>query len=116
MQLHELIERFIAEMNGASGPAVKPLGASHLYCLRRLQRAPIAQKHAESLKKSDVIEHVKARRNTVCGATALHDITFLRGVLQYAPSAWDDCENVSAAAITAALPLRSSSATLARSL
>lgn len=107
MKVKELIDRFCNEMNGAEGQqGIKPLGVSHLYCLRRLQRAPIAEKQAHELKKHDIIEHVKARRaEGICGATAMHDITFLRGVLQYAPSAWDDCEDVSAAAITAALPV-----------
>jgi len=100
MKLRALIDRFIDEME-----QVKPLGPTHLYCLRRLQSMPIADKDAAALKKTDIIEHVKARRLTVCPATAQHDITFLRGVLQYAPSAWDDCSEVSAAAITAALPM-----------
>src|SRR3990167_5924389 len=101
VKLKDLIERFVDEMNGADGERpVKALGTSHLYCLRRLQRAPIAQKEASELKKSDIIEHVKARRaEGISAATAQHDVTFLRGVLQYAPSAWDDCEDVSAAAI-----------------
>lgn len=93
-------------MNGTSNQAaVKPLGESHLYCLRRLQRTALAEKDAGSLKKQDIIEHVKERRMTVCPATALHDITFLRGVLKYAGSAWDDCENVSDACIAAAMPM-----------
>ena len=107
MKLKYLIDRFVDEMNGKDGQRpVKALGTSHLYCLRRLQRAPIAEKEASELKKSDIIEHVKARRSEgISAATAQHDVTFMRGVLQYAPSAWDDCENVSAACITAALPM-----------
>lgn len=106
MKLKELIDRFIAEMNGNETQAgIKPLGTSHLYSLRRLQRDPITAKEASELKKSDIIEYVKELRKTVCPATALHGLTFLRGVLQYAPSAWEDCENVSAAAITAAWPI-----------
>ena len=106
MRVTDLIERFITEMGTEQQPGIKPLGVSHLYCLRRLQRAPIAEKEAASLKKHDIIEHVKARRASgVCAATAMHDITFLRGVLQYAPSAWEDCDDVSAASIVAALPM-----------
>jgi len=106
VKLKELIDRFITEMNGTNElVGVKPLGVSHLYCLRRLQRTPIAERDASELRKSDVIDHVKSRRASVCPATALHDITFLRGVLQYAPSAWEDCVDVSAAAITAAMPI-----------
>lgn len=106
MKVGELIERFIEEMNGKGNKAaVKPLGVTHWYSLKRLQRSVLAGKDAATLKKSDIIEHVKDRRLTVCPATALHDLTFLRGVLQYAPSAWDDCEDVSAAPITAAMPV-----------
>lgn len=106
VKLKELIERFVIEMNGTEETAgVKPLGVSHLYCLQRLQRASIAEIEATELKKSDVVEYVKERRKAVCAATAMHDLTFLRGVLQYAPSAWDDCEDVSAAAIIAAHPM-----------
>ena len=107
MKVKDLIDRFIDEMNGTTTKAaVKPLGVSHLYCLRLLQRTPIAEKEASGLKKHDIIEHVKDRRAAgVCAATAMHDITFLRGVLQYAPSAWEDCDEVSAASIVAALPM-----------
>lgn len=107
MKLKDLIERFCIEMNGTETTAgVKPLGESHLYCLRSLQRTLLAAKEAHELKKTDIIEHVMARRTEgVCAATAQHDVTFLRGVLQYAPSRWDDCENVSAAPIVAALPM-----------
>lgn len=101
MKVKDLIDRFIEEMRG-----IKPVGVSHLYCLRRLQKAPLAEIQAHELKKHDIIEHVKARRATgICAATAMHDLTFLRGVLQYAPSAWDDCEDVSAAPIVAAMPV-----------
>lgn len=106
MKLKDLITRFMVEMNGTETQVgVKPLMASHSYCLLRLQRAPIADKDAPKLQKFDVIEHVKGRRKTVGPATALHDITFLRGVLKYAGSAWDDCSDVSDACIAAAMPM-----------
>jgi integrase len=101
VKLKDLIDRFITAMND-----IDPLGESHLYCLRRLQRYPIVEKMAAELKKTDVVDHVMARRaEGVCAATAMHDVTFLRGVLKYAPSRWDDCENVSDACITAAMPM-----------
>lgn len=100
-----LIDRFIAEMNGLNGqPAVKPLGPSHITALRRIQREPIARKMANTLRKQDIIEHARWRRQTVCAATVGQDIIFINGVLKYAPSAWDDCEDVSAAAVAAAKP------------
>ena len=107
MKVKDLIDRFIDEMNGTENkPGIDPLGISHWYCLRRLKRYLIADKQAHELRKNDIIEHVKVRRaEGVCAATAMHDITFLRGVLQYAPSAWEDCDEVSAASIVAALPM-----------
>ena len=106
MKVKDLIDRFIAEMGTEQHEGIKPLGVSHLYCLRRLQQAPIAQKEAHELTKHDIIDHVKARRATgICAATAMHDLTFLRGVLQYAPSGWEDCDNISSASIIAALPM-----------
>lgn len=100
MKIKDLIDRYVVDMK-----TINPPGQSHLSCLRRLQTYPITEREAAHLTKHDVIDHVKMRRLTVCAATAMHDITFLRGVLQYAPSAWDDCENVSAAPIVAAMPM-----------
>lgn len=106
MKLKDLIERFVTEMNGTETQVgVKPLGESHLYCLRRMQRTALAEKDAVTMTKHDIIEHVKARRLTVCPATALHDITFIRGVLKYAPSGFKDCDAVSDACIAAAMPM-----------
>ena len=100
-----LIQRFINEMNGWDGkPPVRELGGSHEYILRRLQREPIGEKCASKLTKHDVIEHCKERIKAVCPATINQDITYLTGVLKYAPSAWDDCEDISDAAISAARP------------
>ena len=102
-----LIQRYIDEMNGADGmQGLKPLGTSHLYLLRALQRSAIGKKKAADLKKGDIIEHCKARRvDGACPATVNQDITFIRGVMSYAGSAWDDCEDISPAAITAAMPV-----------
>lgn len=94
-------------MNGVDGmQGLKPLGTSHLYLLRALQRTAIGKKQADELKKGDIIEHCKARRTAgACPATVNQDITFIRGVLSYAGSAWDDCEDISPACITAAMPM-----------
>jgi integrase len=96
-----IIQRYIQETNT---PGMKPLGPSHLYTLRLLQRSPIGEKRAATLKKSDVIDHCRMRRATVCAATVNQDVTFLSGALKYAGSAWEDCEDVSVAAIEAARP------------
>jgi integrase len=96
-----IIERFIAEM---SLPHMKPLGASHWYTLRRIQRMPIGALIASDLKKTHIVDMVKDLRTKVCAATAQQYVCFLTGVLKYAPSAWEDCEDISDAAIAAAKP------------
>lgn len=102
----QLVERFIDEMNGINGqPGIKPLGPSHCYTLRRIERMPIGLKSVSELKKTDVMDMVKELRKTVVAATANQYVTFLRGVLKYAPSAWEDCEDVSDASIAAAKPM-----------
>jgi len=101
-----VLERYITEMNGSENVrGVKPLGSTHLYALRMLQRLPIGSKDARHLTKQDIIDHAKMRRETVLPATVNQDCTYLRGPLAYAPSAWDDCQDVSAGAIEAARPL-----------
>ncbi len=100
-----LIERYIREMNGLdTGKPIRFIGTSQLYTLRRLQRAPIGMVAAAEVTKHHIIEHCKARRQTVCPATIMQDVTYLSGVLKYAPSAWDECEAVSDAAVAAAKP------------
>lgn len=101
-----VIGRFIDEMNGVDGkPGVKQLGSSHQYNLTRVQRAPIGQKLAAELDKGDVIAHCRARKaQGVLPQTVMGDITALTSALKYAGSAWDDCENVSDAAVIAAKP------------
>lgn len=96
-----LIQRYIEEMEAIR----RPLGSSQRYLLRAVQRRPIGQKIAAKLTKTDFIDYAKARRKTVCPATVLQDISSIGVVLKYAASAWDDCEDVSAAPITAARPL-----------
>ena len=102
-----LIERFIREMNGLdTGKPVRWLGHSQVYTLRTLQRSPIGAVKALELTKMHVIEHCKKRRESVCPATVMHDVGYLSGVLKYAGSApdWEGCEEVSAAAVAAAMP------------
>jgi integrase len=112
-----VIERFINEMNGLNGqPAVKTLGKSHEYSLRRIQREPIGQKLAAELTKHDIIEHAKWRRLTVGASTVGQDIIFITGVLKYAPSAWTDCEDISDAPVQMAKPFMNKHALIAKSM
>ena len=102
-----LIERYITEM-----ATIKPLGASHIYTLRALARRFLGEKMAKKLHKNDIKEYAKMRRqqfvrNTqrlVNPATIGQEVSYLRGVLKYAASEWDDCEGVSAAPIIDAEP------------
>jgi integrase len=103
--LSELIDRYIAEMGTEIQPGIRPLGTTQLYCLRAIQRRPIAQKVASEIKKGDIIEYAKWRRGHVGPATTNSDLGNIGVVLKYASSAWDDCENVSNAPIEAARPM-----------
>lgn len=101
----QLIEKYIAEMDGtAEKPGVRMLGNSHRFTLRRIQRTEFAKKPAVTLRKQDIIEYCKDRIQTVCAASINQDVTFIAGILKYAGSAWDDCGEVTAAAIDAAKP------------
>ncbi len=111
-----IIERFIREMNGLdTGTPVKELGLSHLYTLRTLQRSPIGSVRASALTKHHVIDHCKSRRIDVEPSTISHDVGYLAGVLKYAPSAWNDCDDISDAAITAAKPFLTKHGYIAKS-
>lgn len=96
-----LISRYVAEM---ARPGMRSIGRTSLGRFKLLQTWEIGQKDARSLKKSDVIAHCQFRRLTVTPATVQHDVTCLAVVLKYAGAAWDDCEDISAAAIDTAKP------------
>lgn len=97
----QLIRRFVVEME-----TVRPLGDSHRFILKRIQREEIGSKVAAALVKQDLFAHARWRlaEHKVKPATVMHDITALTGVLKYAGSAWEDCEDISDAAIAAAKP------------
>ncbi len=97
-----LIERYITEMNAR--PNAAPMGLSHFYTLRMLKEAPIGSVIAAALTKHHVIDHCKERIKKVIPATINHDVGYLSGVLKYAPSAWDDCEDVTHTAVELAKP------------
>lgn len=102
-----VIQRVLDDV--ASNPEMKQYGESHYYALLALQRRPIASKDARKLGRADIIEHCKWRRaggagKKVGAATVNQDLTYLRGVLEYANSTWPDCEEVKIGAIAEALP------------
>lgn len=82
-----MIERFI---NEAAQPGGRPLGLSHLYTLRMLQRAPLGSVVHAALKPLDFIDHCKARRaKNIKPQTCMHDMTGLAGVLRHAVEVWE---------------------------
>lgn len=103
MKIRELIQRYIHEMNGHDGrKGMKPLGESHHYTLKRLMRDPIADIAADNLTNQDVKDFALRRSEKVCAATVGQDVTYLSGILAYAGSEWDDCANVTNAAVLVA--------------
>lgn len=101
----QIIERFIRAMNGLDGqPPVKTLGQSHRITLRCLQRAPIGSVEALKLDRKDVIAYCQESSKKRRPATVQQYVTYLFGALNYAGAAWDDCDGISGAAITAAKP------------
>ena len=100
MKIRDLIQRYIHEMDGVDGKrGMKPLGESHRYTLLRLMRDPIADIKAEKLTNQDVKDFALRRIEDVCAATVGQDVTYLSGILGYAASEWDDCKNVTNAAV-----------------
>ena len=97
----ELVERYITEMGE---PGMRPVGVSQKYTLRAVGRSRLGEKNAGALKKSDVIDYCRELRARICPATINQHVSYLNGVLKYAGAAWEDCEDVSGAAITAAKP------------
>lgn len=102
-----VIERVIRAMNGWGGvPGIKPHGGSHLYTLRKLQKAPIGKVMANKLTRGDVIAHMKMRiAEGVKPQTTMQDFTYLFVALKYAKSepTWD-CEGIATQALADAKP------------
>jgi hypothetical protein len=100
-----IIERYIKD---TSSPEMKEIGASKLYTLRVIQRSELGRKSATGLKKNDVIDYCRELRKRLSASTVNQYLCFLGGVLEYAVSAWDDCENVAFTAIEARVRFSSS--------
>jgi integrase len=67
----------------AAKPGARRLGYTHLYGLRRMQRAAIASVKAAALKPTDLIAHCQARKAAgVQAATIGQDVSYLRGVIR----------------------------------
>ena len=90
----------------AAHPDMKQLGPTHKCSLIAIQRMPFAERMASKLKRQDIIEFMKWRRQEVVAATANQTISMLLGVCKYVSATWEDCEDVANAvlAIQAAKP------------
>lgn len=75
MKLAQLTEQYLA-----ASPEIR---GTQRGTLLRMAREKIG-KHALPLTAKSVIDHMKARNNEVCPATASIDLTYLRGMLDYA--------------------------------
>lgn len=101
----QLVERYIAEMNGENGkPPVRVLGDSQTYSLRAMKLTSLGKIVAFELTVYDVIEYCRDRIAKVKPPTVSHDISDLSVVLKYAGSAWKDCKGLSDVAVLAAKP------------
>lgn len=69
---------------------MRPMGRSKTSNVRFLEKCVIAKMTACEIKSSDIIAHVRSRRQSGAGpSTANNDIIWLRVILRYARAAWD---------------------------
>lgn len=79
-----LVGRYVEEL----GPAGK-IGRTKGYVLDSLLARPIAEKEALTLDAADVIQHCRDRQEEGAGpATVLHDVSYLKSVLEHAKRVW----------------------------
>ena len=66
------------------------MGRSKTSHIRFLEKCQIAKMTACEIKSSDIIAHVRSRRQAGAGpSTANNDIVWLRVIMRYACAAWD---------------------------
>ena len=102
-----IIQRYIQDM-----ALIRPCGKSHTYVMRAMGRTFIGEIIARKLTKNDCKAYAKMRRQQlvkrakrlVHPSTIGQELGYLRSVLKYAASEWDDCEGVTAAPVIEALP------------
>ncbi len=69
---------------------VRPMGRSKTSHIRFLEKCKIAKMTACEIKSSDIIAHIRSRRQAGAGpSTANNDVVWLRVILRYARAAWD---------------------------
>lgn len=69
---------------------IRPIGRSKASSIRYLEKCDISRKDPLDLKPSDLIAHIRARRQRGAGpSTANNDLVWLRVVMRYARAAWN---------------------------
>ena len=69
---------------------MRPMGRSKTSNIRFLKKGKIARMPVAEIKSSDIIAHVRSRRQSGAGpSTANNDIIWMRVILRYARAAWD---------------------------
>jgi hypothetical protein len=83
--LRKVLEKYREDVS-----EVRPMGRSKTSNIRFLEKCEIARMTACKIKSSDIIAHVRSRRQSGAGpSTANNDIVWLRVILRYARAAWD---------------------------
>jgi integrase len=83
--LRKLLQKYREEVS-----EVRAMGRSKTSSIRFLEKCEISRMPACEIKSSDIIAHVRSRRQGGAGpSTANNDIVWLRVILRYARAAWD---------------------------
>ena len=83
--LRNVLQRYREEVS-----EVRPMGRSKTGYIRFLEKCEIARMPAAEIKSSDIIAHVRSRRQSGAGpSTANNDVVWMRVILRYARAAWD---------------------------
>lgn len=89
--LRELLRKYREEVS-----EIRPIGRSKASNIKFLEKCEVSGIDALELKSSDLIAHIRARRQTGAGpSTANNDLVWLRVVLRYARAAWNLPVNLS---------------------
>lgn len=83
--LRDILKKYREEVS-----EVRPLGRSKNSHIRFLEKCEISRLDTLELKSSDLIGHIRSRRQAGAGpSTANNDIVWLRVILRYARAAWN---------------------------
>jgi len=83
--LRQVLQKYRQEIS-----ELRPMGRSKTSHIRFLEKCEISRMNAVDIKSSDLIAHVRSRRQSGAGpSTANNDIVWLRVILRYARAAWD---------------------------